>query len=263
MKTITIPTWRNPYIVILNGAKYVYMAGEEIEVPDGVAAIIEADIKAHEAAQAPEIVPPASYVKTVNGTAPDENGNVQVETGSADIVVHRINYCTDYIGDTAVIVIPDDQYASIESGMRQDKVVVATGIANDLYRYSCFIAEEYNEYSGENGPVLSNMYLISQTMFDIYSDTGDEGDEGETLVVRLELDGATLTSYTPREELIHYGYCEYVGDEGNYTGYRLETLDGGEIDGSLEFEEAGSIVVIVIADTGVYKSDDGSLVFAD
>ena len=40
-KQITIPTWRNPYIVEINGKKYSYKAGEMVEVPDEVAEVIE------------------------------------------------------------------------------------------------------------------------------------------------------------------------------------------------------------------------------
>lgn len=41
MKTITIPTNCNPYIVVINNHVYVYKAGETVEVPDEVAEAIE------------------------------------------------------------------------------------------------------------------------------------------------------------------------------------------------------------------------------
>ena len=40
-KVVTIPKDRNPFVVIVNGVKYSYPAGESIEVPDGVADVIE------------------------------------------------------------------------------------------------------------------------------------------------------------------------------------------------------------------------------
>lgn len=40
MKTITIPTYNNPFIVNINNKEYTYKAGETIEVPDEVAEVI-------------------------------------------------------------------------------------------------------------------------------------------------------------------------------------------------------------------------------
>ena len=40
MKKITIPNCKNPFVVILNGIKYEYEAGAEVEVPADVAKII-------------------------------------------------------------------------------------------------------------------------------------------------------------------------------------------------------------------------------
>lgn len=41
MKTITIPTYNNPFIVVINNKVYQYKGGETIEVPDDVAEAIE------------------------------------------------------------------------------------------------------------------------------------------------------------------------------------------------------------------------------
>lgn len=41
MKKVTIPTCANPFVVIINGRKYTYPAGETMEVPDEVADVIE------------------------------------------------------------------------------------------------------------------------------------------------------------------------------------------------------------------------------
>lgn len=41
MKTITIPTNCNPYIVVINNHAYTYRAGDTVEVPDEVADAIE------------------------------------------------------------------------------------------------------------------------------------------------------------------------------------------------------------------------------
>ena len=41
MKTITIPEYKNPFIVVINNSVYQYKGGETIEVPDDVAEAIE------------------------------------------------------------------------------------------------------------------------------------------------------------------------------------------------------------------------------
>lgn len=40
-KVVTIPTSMNPFVVIINGVKHEYAAGETVEVPDNVAGVIE------------------------------------------------------------------------------------------------------------------------------------------------------------------------------------------------------------------------------
>ena len=54
MKAVTIPTCANPFVVIINGKKYTYPAGETVEVPDEVAEIIE---RHEEAKPQPEDAP--------------------------------------------------------------------------------------------------------------------------------------------------------------------------------------------------------------
>ncbi len=43
-KTVTIPSYKNPYDVDVNGRKYAYRAGDTLEVPDEVAEVIEHDL---------------------------------------------------------------------------------------------------------------------------------------------------------------------------------------------------------------------------
>ena len=64
MKTITRPTYNNPFIVVINNNVYQYKAGETLEVPDDVAEAIE---------DALELVPkPKRYLSKIaqraNGT---------------------------------------------------------------------------------------------------------------------------------------------------------------------------------------------------
>ena len=58
MKKVTIPTCANPFVVIVNGMKYTYPAGETVEVPDDVAAVIEQHDEAHNNPQPAPVVPP-------------------------------------------------------------------------------------------------------------------------------------------------------------------------------------------------------------
>lgn len=53
MKKVQIPTCMSPFIVDVNGKRYIYPAGTEQEVPDEVAIIIENHNKGHEAKHAP------------------------------------------------------------------------------------------------------------------------------------------------------------------------------------------------------------------
>ena len=58
MKKVTIPTCANPFVVIVNGMKYTYPAGETVEVPDDVAAVIEQHHDAHNNPKPEPVVPP-------------------------------------------------------------------------------------------------------------------------------------------------------------------------------------------------------------
>lgn len=58
MKTVTIPTCANPFVVIVNGIKYTYPAGATVSVPDDVAAVIEQHDEAHNNPAPAPVVPP-------------------------------------------------------------------------------------------------------------------------------------------------------------------------------------------------------------
>ena len=61
-KTIKIPTSMNPFVVIVNGVKHEYPAGETVEVPDHIAAIIEQ----HEKGSFPKPALPATEINMVS-----------------------------------------------------------------------------------------------------------------------------------------------------------------------------------------------------
>lgn len=65
-KTIKIPASMNPFVVIVNGVKHEYPAGETVEVPDHIAEIIEQ----YEKGNFPQPVAPTNAIKLLspNGT---------------------------------------------------------------------------------------------------------------------------------------------------------------------------------------------------
>ena len=87
MKTITIPTDRNPFIVVINNKVYQYRAGETIEVPDEVAEAIE---------DALELIPkPKRYLSSIAQIA---NGTISAITmsdldGAENIVYYAFGQC--------------------------------------------------------------------------------------------------------------------------------------------------------------------------
>lgn len=66
MKTVTIPTCANPFVVIVNGIEYTYPAGATVEVPDDVAAVIEQHDEAHSKHAPAPVVPPFAFVPSAN-----------------------------------------------------------------------------------------------------------------------------------------------------------------------------------------------------
>lgn len=97
MKKVTIPTCANPFVVIVNGIKYTYPAGETVEVPDDVAAVIEQHHDAHNnPAPAPVVPPfvPSEGVPIVELTSKlDRTGTTLTETEGEKLtaaVMHAI-----------------------------------------------------------------------------------------------------------------------------------------------------------------------------
>ena len=53
-KIVTIPNCSNPFVVIVNGVEYSYPAGQTVEVPDFIAAVIENHVNSHPQPAPPE-----------------------------------------------------------------------------------------------------------------------------------------------------------------------------------------------------------------
>lgn len=87
MKTITIPTNCNPYIVVINNHAYTYRAGDTVEVPDEVAEAIEDAI---------ELVPkPKRYLSRIAQLAEGSIGELTINDldGAEKIAKRAFEHC--------------------------------------------------------------------------------------------------------------------------------------------------------------------------
>ncbi len=87
MQIVTIPSFIDPFVVIVNGRKYSYKAGTTQTVPDGVAEVIHNIMANTPKEDEPDgLVCPFSVgnVRSINGVGPDENGNIDL-TGADGI----------------------------------------------------------------------------------------------------------------------------------------------------------------------------------
>lgn len=143
MKKVTIPTWCSPYIVMLNGVRYIYNAGVETDVPDEVAKIIEADIAVH------------------------ENGNVQVGTGGGgSMLVVKLEY--NEAGEVSSNTSYDELLSAIKNGIpifatlkyfdvetEEFNFETSTNVqtnttSEDVYIYFSRIGKTIDYYAGNN-----------------------------------------------------------------------------------------------------------------
>ena len=111
MKTVTIPTCANPFVVFVNGIKYTYPAGATVEVPDDVAAVIEQHDEAHSKPAPAPVVPPFEPSEGGGGlpvveiaTLPTEEGALLTEEEAAKmnalnggLCVLKVNYVQDEV----------------------------------------------------------------------------------------------------------------------------------------------------------------------
>ena len=112
MKTVTIPTCANPFVVIINGRKYTYPAGETVEVPDEVAEVIE---RHEEAKPQPE-----------SPSAPSEGGN----SGGGLPVVELTSLLTNEQGQVAFTESESGSLtAAFETGL---PIIVKCNIAHTI-----------------------------------------------------------------------------------------------------------------------------------
>ena len=137
MKTITIPEYKNPFVVVINNSVYQYKGGETIEVPDDVAEAIEDAI---------ELIPkPKRYIskiaQRVDGslteiTASDLEGissishsafsncknlrKVVLPKNITTIGIYAFDWCTNlesvYLPETPPILTNANSFGNLKSG---------------------------------------------------------------------------------------------------------------------------------------------------
>lgn len=90
MKTITIPKYKNPFIVVINNNVYQYRGGETVEVPDEVA-----DVIANIVELTPKTDPRAGmsvlydFISTIDRSIT----NIDVPKGITEIGTYALAYC--------------------------------------------------------------------------------------------------------------------------------------------------------------------------
>lgn len=99
-KTITIPNCKNPYVVIINNRRYVYTAGETVEVSDEVAEVIQHDIDTHSNMTAPQGESTCGHAPILVVTMKYERANSGKEYYSCDTPYDKI---ASAIGKKAVV----------------------------------------------------------------------------------------------------------------------------------------------------------------
>lgn len=169
-KTVSIPTCMDPFIVMVNGVKYSFPAGQTVDVPDEVALVIE---RHH-----------ASHKKKPEGTAAPYGGGVS-----------SWNDLTDKPFDTEIVVILPETTLTNES----------EDTATALAAYPIEVGKEYTvkyngvEYVVSNGVEVEGIVCFGNlSAFDeSFSDTGEPffacglQDEGLYMVLVGSLDGST------------------------------------------------------------------------
>lgn len=89
-KIVTIPNCSNPFVVIVNGVEYSYPAGQTVEVPDFIAAVIENHVNSH-----PQPAPPEPGVPSGPSVQPDFN---QTDDTQPDFIKNKTHGYV--LGDT-------------------------------------------------------------------------------------------------------------------------------------------------------------------
>ena len=80
-KIVTIPNCSNPFVVIVNGVEYSYPAGQTVEVPDFIAAVIENHVNSH-----PQPAPPEPGVPSGPSVQSDWN---QTDESQPDFIKNK------------------------------------------------------------------------------------------------------------------------------------------------------------------------------
>jgi hypothetical protein len=150
MKTVTIPTCANPFVVIVNGIKYTYPAGATVEVPDDVAEVIEQ----HEEAK-PEpapVAPPFASVPSEGDTIP-----------TFDLVAMGLPVLAFSAGATSNLEVDTtDIKAALDKGLVRF-IAALEGVGNFEFTPPVFHGDGvYQMISSFYGGNIMNMVLLIQ-----------------------------------------------------------------------------------------------------
>ena len=141
--------------------------------------------------------PAGTYVQTVNGTAPDENGNVKLAGGGGD--AWELIYYGEITEDIGSVIVDKDSNGNAFS-LKEYQLVIKTVAATESPDAG-FSWYSHNDDSGGKGP--------------FYTIVGADG--GKTLVFSGKLCGSCW-------------YCQYISDNGNTTAQQMRNAlcpDGG------------------------------------
>lgn len=138
MKTVTIPMSNDPYTCEINGVKYYYAAGSTVEVPDEVAALIQANAgNRKEPEYKPDIVIPKDgevddvLTRTAYGAAwkapSGGDGSGVLEVGY-DFLTGALDKTWQEINDAPFAVIKRE-----EEGKKSTDIVITTMVAEDIF----------------------------------------------------------------------------------------------------------------------------------
>lgn len=136
MKTVTIPTSQSPFVVMVNGAKYVYPAGSVQDVPDEVAVVIEAHNKQTAKPNEPVEAPFDCDCGGGGGVQSDWNQN---DSSAADFIKNKP--FGKFVGDTLSwnFNIADIDFDNLPAGMFvkvSNDIVTSSDLTDGLLIYA-------------------------------------------------------------------------------------------------------------------------------
>lgn len=200
MKKITIPTCMNPCVVTINNQSYRYKAGETVEVPDDVAAVIETHNEAMHSATP----------KATGGIA-DWNQN---DTSADDYVRNRPFWTDDpeetVIAEEQVIVLSDEEMTPINTAC----------VMTDATYYRVFL--DGVEYKCENLEPTFNGYAETDLIWfwaegDTFVVGGEPGEHKVRIIAAKETTHKIDAKYLPNYSCMCLDLAEFLMASGDIS----------------------------------------------